>query len=379
MLRYFTAGESHGKCLVAILDGFPAGIAIDIETINQSLKERQSGYGRGKRMEIESDRVEFLSGVRQGVTIGSPITIKIDNKDFKIDTLPEVIFPRPGHADLSGALKYNCKDIRDILERASARETAVRVACGALCQNLLKQFNIEVVGHVINIGGISVAERVSFKDIKERIKDSLIRCVDRPVEEKIIALINKTIEKKDTLGGIFEVRAVNVPVGLGSHAQWDRKLDARLSMAVMSIQGVKSVEIGLGKDFALNCGSQVHDEIYYSEEQKENQGSGFFRKNNNSGGIEGGISNGEDIIVKGAMKPIPTLSQPLDSVNLVTKQAHKASVERSDVCAVPACSVVAEAVVSLEITRAFLEKFGSDSKEEIERNYQGYLKQIKSI
>ncbi|MFC2140147.1 chorismate synthase [Candidatus Auribacterota bacterium] len=376
MLRYLTSGESHGNCLIGIIENFPAGVKIDIDYINHKLKERQQGYGRGGRMKIETDKVEILSGVRKGVTIGSPITLKVINKDFKIDSLSKVTMPRPGHADLSGLLKYQRKDIRDILERASARETAIRVACGALCQILLKQFKIDVLSHVINIGGIQAPQKVNAKAIKAKIKNSQIRCADKKTEEKIISLIKESIQKKDTLGGIFEIIVSNIPVGLGSHTQWDKKLDARLTAALVSIQAVKGVEIGLGFGLAATKGSQAHDAIYYQKDARNRLRAGFFRKTNQAGGIEGGMSNGEDIIIKGVMKPIPTLGDPLPSVNIQTKKPGKATVERSDVCAVPACSVVGEAIVSIEIAQAFLEKFSHDSLKEIKRNYEGYLQQI---
>lgn len=379
MLRYLTAGESHGKCLIAVLENFPAGVKIDTAYINQKLKERQSGFGRGSRMKIEADKAEILSGVRKGVSIGSPLAIQIKNRDFKIDSLPKVVFPRPGHADLSGAVKYNRKDIRDILERASARETAVRVACGAVCQLLLKDFKIDMASHVINIGGVEIKGNVGLADIKHRIKKSPVRCVDKKAEKQIISLIKESLERKDTLGGIFEVIAANVPLGLGSYTQWDRRLDMKLAAAVMSIQGVKGVEIGLGFELALKKGLAAHDEIYYKKSAQNSNKGGFFRKTNRAGGIEGGVSNGEDIIVRGVMKPIPTLGKPLDSVNMISKVPHKAVKERADICAVPACSVIAEAVVSIEIAGALLDKFGHDNLREIKKNYQSYLKQINSI
>lgn len=350
MLRYLTAGESHGKCLTAILEGMVAGLSVDKNFIDNELSRRQAGFGRGGRMKIEKDKVEILSGIRKGQTIGSPISLMIENKDFKIDILPSVSCPRPGHADLAGALKYNRADIRDILERSSARETAARTATGAICKLLLKEFGIIVKSRVVMIGGISSDK-------------------DRLVEERIIS----AQKKGDTLGGIFEVSATGVPVGLGSFVQADKRLNSRLSGALMSIQATKGVEIGLGFESAKKFGSEVHDAIYYDKSKC------FYRKTNNAGGIEGGVTNGQPILIRCAMKPISTLINPLASVDIRTKKPTKATVERSDVCAVEAAGVVGEAVVAFELASVMLDKFGGDSLGEMQRNYQGYIKQVKAF
>ena len=375
MLNYTTAGESHGRCLIVIVNGFPAGIHLDESDINAELKRRQGGYGRGGRMQIESDKVCILSGIRKNVTIGSPICLKIENKDYKIDTLPDVIRPRPGHADLPGVIKFGHRDARNILERASARETAARVAAGALAKILLAKFDINVLGYVKGIGGINSKKTVKNPDeiLKNRNK-SKVYCLDKLAESKMIDKIKKAKKEGDSLGGIIEIMAFGVPVGLGSHAQWDLRLDGALAGALMSIQAIKGVEIGLGFDFSKKFGSQVHDEIFYSEDK-----STFDRATNNAGGIEGGITNGEVVIARAAMKPIPTLMKPLRSVDIITKEPQSASTERSDVCAVPAVSVVGEAVMAFEIARCFMGKFGGDSIGEVTRNYEGYLRQIRVI
>jgi len=375
MLNYTTAGESHGRCLIVIVNGFPAGIHLDESDINAELKRRQGGYGRGGRMQIESDKVCILSGIRKNVTIGSPICLKIENKDYKIDTLPDVIRPRPGHADLPGVIKFGHRDARNILERASARETAARVAAGALAKILLAKFDINVLGYVKGIGGINSKKTVKNPDeiLKNRNK-SKVYCLDKLAESKMIDKIKKAKKEGDSLGGIIEIMAFGVPVGLGSHAQWNLRLDGALAGALMSIQAIKGVEIGLGFDFSKKFGSQVHDEIFYSEDK-----STFGRATNNAGGIEGGITNGEVVIARAAMKPIPTLMKPLRSVDIITKEPQSASTERSDVCAVPAVSVVGEAVMAFEIARCFMEKFGGDSIGEVTRNYEGYLGQIRVI
>jgi len=375
MLNYTTAGESHGRCLIVIVNGFPAGIHLDESDINAELKRRQGGYGRGGRMQIESDKVCILSGIRKNVTIGSPICLKIENKDYKIDTLPDVIRPRPGHADLPGVIKFGHRDARNILERASARETAARVAAGALAKILLAKFDINVLGYVKGIGGINSKKTVKNPDeiLKNRNK-SKVYCLDKLAESKMIDKIKKAKKEGDSLGGIIEIMAFGVPVGLGSHAQWNLRLDGALAGALMSIQAIKGVEIGLGFDFSKKFGSQVHDEIFYSEDK-----STFDRATNNAGGIEGGITNGEVVIARAAMKPIPTLMKPLRSVDIITKEPQSASTERSDVCAVPAVSVVGEAVMAFEIARCFMEKFGGDSIGEVTRNYEGYLGQIRVI
>ena len=330
MIRYTTAGESHGKALVAILEGIPAGLRLDGAFINKELRRRMQGPGRGGRMKIERDKAQILSGARKGKTIGSPIALLIENKDFKIDSLGAVSFPRPGHADLAGALKFGHTDIRDVLERASARETAARTAVGAVAKLFLKTFSIKFESRVVTIGGD----------------------------------IEKAKAEGDTLGGVFEVMATGVPVGLGSYAQWRDRLDGNLARAVMSIPGVKAVEIGAGFAQALRRGSLVHDEIVYNRKLRK-----FERLSNNAGGIEGGISNGEDIILRAAMKPISTLMKPLRSVNIKTKKPGTAATERADVCVALSAGVVAEAVVALEIARAFAEKFGGDSLAEVKHNY----------
>lgn len=378
MFSFKTAGESHGKCLIAMIEGFPAGIFIDEAVVNKEMKRRQGGLGRGGRMQIEEDRVEILSGVRKNVTLGSPICLMVKNSDYKIDELPSVTRPRPGHADLAGVLKYNQKDARNILERASARETAARVAAGAMAKILLSLFGIGVFGYVKGIGGIDSDKCVKDFDVAEKIREkSSIYCIDQEIEEKIIEKIKLTAEKGDSLGGIIEVIVHGLPVGLGSHTQWDQRLDARLAFALMSVQAIKGVELGLGCTSANKFGSEVHDEIYYEKsKQDKSLTGGFKRLTNNAGGIEGGISNGEPIVARAYMKPIPTLKKPLRSVDLLTKEPIVATYERSDVCAVPAASVVCESMVAFEITRAFLEKFGKDSLGEVQRNYEGYLSNI---
>lgn len=375
MLYFKTAGESHGKCLVAMIEGFPSGVFIDEEVINKEMKRRQGGLGRGGRMQIEEDRVEILSGIRKNITLGSPICLMIKNSDYKIDELPAVTRPRPGHADLAGVLKYNLKDARNILERASARETAARVAVGAVAKILLSLFGIGIFGYVKGIGGIHSDKFLKDIDVAEKIREkSSVYCIDQDIEGKIIEKIQQTAEKGDSLGGVVEVIAYGLPVGLGSHTQWDLRLDARLAGALMSVQAIKGVELGLGCNVANRFGSEVHDEIFYEKpKQGKSVTGGFKRMTNNAGGIEGGISNGEPIIVRAYMKPIPTLKKPLRSVDLLTKEPITATYERSDVCAVPAASVVCESMIAFEIARAFLEKFGKDSIDEVKRNFEGYL------
>ena len=375
MLNFTTAGESHGKCLIVIVNGFPAGVYLDEAVINADLKRRQGGYGRGGRMKIESDKVCILSGTRKNITIGSPICLKIENRDYKINDLPDVTRPRPGHADLPGVIKFGHRDARNILERASARETAARVAAGALAKILLDKFDINVLGYVKSIGGVSSKKAVKNPDeiLKKRNK-SKVYCLDKLAESKMIEKIKKAKKQGDSLGGIIEIIAFGVPPGLGSHAQWNLRLDGILAGALMSIQAIKGVEIGLGFDFSKKFGSQVHDEIFYREDK-----GAFDRVTNNAGGIEGGITNGEVIIARAAMKPIPTLMKPLRSVDIVTKKPESASTERSDVCAVPAVSVVGEAAMAFEIARCFMEKFGGDSLSEVTRNYEGYLEQVRVI
>ena len=378
MFYFKTAGESHGKCLIAMVEGFPAGVFIDEAVINKEMKRRQGGLGRGGRMQIEEDRVEIVSGIRKNITLGSPICLTIKNSDYKIDELPPVTRPRPGHADLAGVIKYNQKDARNILERASARETAARVAAGAVAKILLSLFGIGVFGYVKGIGGINSDKFVKDIDVAEKIREkSPVYCIDQDIEGKIIEKIKQTAEKGDSLGGVIEVIVHGLPVGLGSHTQWDLRLDARLAFALMSVQAIKGVELGLGCNAADKFGSEVHDEIFYEKpKQDKSLTGGFKRLTNNAGGIEGGISNGEPIVVRAYMKPIPTLKKPLRSVDLLTKEPIMATYERSDVCAVPAASVVCESMVAFEIARAFLEKFGEDSIDEVKRNYEGYLSGI---
>ena len=395
-MRYLTAGESHGKAITGILEGMPANLEIDKDEINLQLTRRQGGYGRGGRMEIEDDQIDIYSGIRGGKTLGTPISFQIENDDWpnweevlapfgdngyeqdeveihkenKIKTVkPKVTKPRPGHADLAGALKYNQTDLRNILERASARETAMRVTVGAFGRILLKEFGIDVTSHVKRIGGVELPEReLSFAEIREKSAGSEVRCVDEAVTKDMIAEIDDCKEEGNSLGGVFEVRTTKLPTGLGSHVHWDRKLDAKLAQALMSIQAIKGVEVGLGFEAAKRRGSEVHDEIAYDDD--------FYRLSNNAGGFEGGMTNGEPLVIKAAMKPIPTLYKPLSSVDLETKEEFKASVERSDVTAVPAASIVGENVVAFEVAKAFLAKFGGDSIEEIRDNYNNYLKKL---
>jgi len=390
MLRYLTAGESHGPQLTAIIEGMPSGVPLLAEGINQELARRQQGYGRGDRMKIEKDQVEILSGVRWGETLASPVTLVVKNRDWenwnqKMSPLPEfrndqlaVTRPRPGHADLSGALKYNHTDLRNILERSSARETAVRVAVGAVAKALLRIFGITVGGVVREVGGVvAPAPDLPFDEIWRLAAQSPLFCCDTAAEQKMKQVIDDAKSSGDTLGGVVEVQVIGVPPGLGSYVQWDRKLDARLAMALMSIQAIKGVEVGIGFETARLPGSRVHDEIFRDAGRLEHgSASAYYRRDNNAGGIEGGMSNGEPIILKAAMKPIPTLYAPLRSVDMLTHEPFEAAVERSDTCAVPAALVVAEAVVAIEIANAFLEKFGGDSVREIRRNYDGYREQI---
>lgn len=398
-IRFLTSGESHGKALIGILEGVPAGFFLSSEDIDKELGRRQGGYGRGGRMQIESDHAEILSGVRWGKTIGSPISILIENKDWQnwregmspeavyADSIRPVTRPRPGHADLAGALKYDFKDVRNVLERSSARETAIRVALGAIAKKIMSEFGIHVGSYVIQIGGIKVpspvsAVRCSEKDLLkvfEEAEKSVVRCPDKKASQRMIRLIDTAKKEGNSLGGIFEVFLTDVPVGLGSHVHWDRKIDGRISQAVMSIQAVKGVEIGMGFEMARKFGSEVMDEIVYAAQgrgQRSDSGSavsGFYRRTNNAGGIEGGMSNGMPILVRAAMKPIPTLRRPLMSVDVRTKKVFEASYERSDICAVPAAAVVAEAVTSLVVADAFLEKTGGDSRREVMRNFKAYL------
>ena len=374
MLRYLTSGESHGKCLLTIVDGMPAGLLIDKNKIDKELSRRMLGYGRGKRMSFESDKVEILSGLRKSRTIGSPISMMIENVDQSIEKLPLVLEPRPGHADLTGALKYDLKDIRSVLERASARETVARVSAGSLAKILLAEFGVRIASHVTAIGAVeSKAEGLGFGQIVAASEKSPVRCAD-PIASKLMCkAIDSASAAGDTLGGVFEVLVKGVPPGLGSYVQWDKRLDANLAMAIMSIQAIKGVGLGMGFGVAKVKGSMAHDEIFFDKKK------GFYRKTNNAGGIEGGMTNGEDIVIQAAMKPISTLKKPLASVNIKTKKAILATVERSDVCAVPAAGVIGEAVTAIVIANAMIEKFGGDSILEMLRNYKGYLGQVKKF
>jgi chorismate synthase len=387
MLRFLTAGESHGKGLVVILEGVPAGLRVDFDAITEQLKRRQGGYGRGRRMAIESDKAEVLSGVRAGETLGSPIAMLIRNKDWDNwqqtmhaedhapaeatgPARPLVTRPRPGHADLAGVIKYDRADIRDVLERASARETAARVAAGAIARQLLKKFGVEIVSHIYRVNGIGLDSplRVTFEAARGIGADSALRCADPDAEAKMIAEIDRCREAGDTAGGAFEVIVRGLPVGLGSYVQWDRKLDGRLAQAMMSIPAIKAVGIGLGPNVATVPGSKVHDEIVPAP-GRTTPPIGVARPTNNAGGLEGGVTNGEDLRISGFMKPIATLMKPLRSVDLADMTEAPAVIERSDVSAISAAGVVGEAVVSLVLADAFLEKFSGDSVGEIERNY----------
>src|SRR5215831_16862398 len=386
MLRFLTAGESHGPELVAVVEGVPAGFEIDVTKINHDLARRQKGYGRGGRMLIEKDEVRPVSGIRFGRTTGSPVTFIIENQDFKnwekrMSADPRdrgeakvVTRPRPGHADLAGVLKYNLADIRDVLERASARETTARVAIGAFAKQFLTPFGVDILGYVVSIGS-TVARtfnQSSLTELRAATEESQVRVADAAAERAIIEEIDTCKKEGDTLGGVVEVVAAGLPVGLGSHVQWDRKLDGRIAHALMSLQAVKGVEFGKGFGAAWVRGSQLHDEIGYDTAARR-----FTRHSNNSGGTEGGISTGEPLRVRVAFKPLSTLMRPLRSADIKTKAEAVASIERSDVCAIPAAAVIAEAAVAFEIVNAFLEKFGGDSFAEIERNYSGYLQQIR--
>ncbi|WP_310794955.1 chorismate synthase [Desulfofundulus thermocisternus] len=404
MLRYLTAGESHGPALTAIIEGLPAGLPLPEDYVNRQLARRQGGYGRGGRMRIEQDRVRFLAGVRGGYTLGSPVALHIENRDWAswqeimdpgaVARLDQrvVTRPRPGHADLAGALKYGHRDIRNVLERASARETAARVAAGSVARRLLEELGIEIIGHVVRIGpvavpepggdedilstclaeagGVAEREAVSTPDLsrlRELLDASPVYCLHRETAEAMVREIDRAREAGDSLGGIFEIRVYGLPPGLGSYVHWDRRLDGRLAGALMSVQAIKGVEIGLGFAGAALPGSQVHDEIFYSREK------GFYRRTNRAGGLEGGVTNGEPLVLRAAMKPIPTLYKPLRSVDLISKEPFAASVERSDVCAVPAACVVGEAVVAWEVAASCVEKFGGDTLQEMKANYRRYL------
>lgn len=390
MLRYSTSGESHGEALVSLLSGLPAGLKVDQGFIDKELWRRQQGYGRGGRMKIETDIAHILSGVRQGITIGSPIAVLLQNKDWKNwqESLPvaegdpekhrPVKSPRPGHADLAGALKYNFREARFVLERASARESAARVAIGALAKLFLRELGIEVLSHVIRVGRAALSEaEVPWEKIRELAErqEVLLNCADPDAEARMKEEVDRVLKTGDSVGGVFEVVAHQVPPGLGTYANWDERLDALLAAAVMSLQAVKAVEIGVGVEAAASPGSAVHDEIGYEARAGF---TGFTRKHNHAGGIEGGVSNGEDILVRGYLKPISTLRRPLGSVDFETREPVKAAYERSDVCVVPAAGVAAEAMVALTLARCALEKFGGDSMIEVKRNYEGYCRQLQN-
>ena len=389
MLRFYSAGESHGQGLLAYISGLPAQLPIDIKFINHELRRRQLGYGRGGRQKIEKDTAEIFAGVRHGKTIGAPIALRIENHDWanwekilpvegEVDPALErkLVAPRPGHADLAGAQKFDYHDARYVLERASARETAARVGAGAFAKLLLREFGTEIASHTIQVGHIRMEKPATWKKIQAVSKDldSPLRCIDAALQEKMKAEVDLALKNGDTVGGIFEIVAHNVPVGLGSHAQWDEKLDGRLAQALMSVQAVKAVEIGAGVAGAGSFGSEVQDEIFYEKSERR-----FRRNTNRAGGLEGGITNGEDVVVRGYLKPISTLRQPLHTTDMVTKEPIKAAYERSDWCVVPAGGVAGEAMIALVLADAFLQKFGGDSLPEMRRNFENYARQIKEF
>ncbi|HYA97472.1 MAG TPA: chorismate synthase [Methylomirabilota bacterium] len=386
MLRFVTAGESHGEALVSWISGLPASLPVPVEFINAELHRRQLGYGRGGRQKIEKDRAEILSGVRHGKTIGAPIAIRLENKDWANwqQALPveaggdpsaekHLTAPRPGHADLAGSLKFNFHDARYVLERASARETAARVAAGALAKLLLREFGTELASHVTAVGHVKLERAASWEEVRQTCEnlDSPLRCVDRETEKRMVSEVDQVLREGDSVGGVFEVMAHNVVPGLGSHAQWDEKLDGRLAQAVMCLQAVKAVEIGSGVGSAGSYGSEAQDEIRYDAAARR-----FRRPTNHAGGLEGGITNGEDVAVRGYVKPISTLRRPLETADLATKQAVKAAYERSDVCVVPAAGVAGEAMVALVLADVFLQKFGGDSLAETRHNFEAYSRQL---
>ncbi|MEF9991022.1 MAG: chorismate synthase [Romboutsia sp.] len=382
MLRYLTSGESHGQSLISILDGVPANIELNIDEINLELKKRQSGYGRGGRMKIEQDRINILGGVRGKKTLGGPISIEIKNKDYEnwinyMDPMSEADMEskrvnnvRPGHADLVGCLKYDFDDARNVLERSSARETASRVAVGAVCKQILKNFDIDFTSHVVQLGNVKSEKMYKFDFIKENVDKSEVRCVDENIEKDIIKEIDYVKSQGDTIGGVVEIRVKNVIPGLGSYTHFDKKIDGALAMHLMGTQAIKGVEIGIGFNVANNYGSKVMDEITYSKKE------GISRVTNRLGGIEGGMTTGEEIIIKCAMKPIPTLYKPLNSINMNTLENYQASIERSDNCAVPACSVVCENIVAFVICKYFLEKIGGENLVDLKSNYNSYIKRL---
>lgn len=384
MLRFLSAGESHGPCLTGIIEGLPANVPLEVEEINRQLARRQQGYGRGGRMKIEKDRVEITAGLRFSRTTGSPLSFLVHNRDYRnwkeqMDPLGEapegldpVTRPRPGHADLAGGLKYRQEDLRNILERASARETAMRVVAGSAARLFLREFDVHIYSHVVRIGGVAVPSlSLGHAEIEAGAEKSPVRCAHAGAAREMAAEIDAAREAGDSLGGVFEAVALQVPPGLGSHVQPDRRLDGRLAQAFMSIQAVKGVEVGLGFAAASLPGSRVHDEIFYDP------GKGYYRKSNRAGGLEGGMTNGSPVVVRAALKPIPTLAKPLQSVDMASHEAFAAQVERSDTCAVPAGAVVGEAALAWELARAFLEKFGGDSLEETRQNYRAYMDCIK--
>jgi chorismate synthase len=388
MLRFETAGESHGACLVATVTGLPAGLPVSLDFINRQLWRRQQGYGRGRRMKIETDRVEIVSGVRHSRTIGSPVAVILRNRDWQnwtealpIEDFPEsaekakpVYRPRPGHADLAGCLKYNLPEARYVLERASARETAARVAAGALAKSLLGEFGVQVLSHVVAAGQVRLEREAAWEELValEQKQDVLLSCVDASTEQRMKEVVDEAFRTGDTIGGVFEVVARGVPPGLGSHTSWEARLDARLAQAIVSMQAVKAVEIGSAIENAARFGSQVQDPIRYDATARR-----FTRPSNRAGGLEGGMTNGEDVVVRGYLKPISTLRKPLESVDLRTREAHLAAYERSDVCVLPAAAVIGEAMVALILAGAMLDKFAGDSLGEMKRNFDGYLEQVR--
>jgi len=389
MLRFETAGESHGECLVATLTGLPAQVPISVSRVNRELWRRQQGFGRGGRMKIETDEAEIVAGVRHSQTIGAPVAIIIRNRDWKnwteilpVETLPDaegkakpVTRPRPGHADLAGGIKYGYRDARYILERASARETTARVAVGAMCKQLLEQFHIEIYSHVVQVGSARLERMAEFEEVKAlAAKDEvLLGCVDPDAEQRMKEVVDEAYRTGDTVGGVFEVRVKGLPPGLGSHIAWDTRLDGRLAQAIVSIQAVKGVEIGAAEEAASNFGSKVQDTIHYDKAQRE-----FYRGANKAGGLEGGITNGQELAIRGLLKPISTLRRPLESVDLETREPALAAYERSDVAVVPAAGVIGEAMTAIVLASAFLEKFGGDSLGETRRNFEGYLEQVRN-
>ncbi|MEO6202145.1 MAG: chorismate synthase [Nitrospirales bacterium] len=386
MLRYLNAGESHGRGLMAVVEGVPSGLPVTAEEINADLIRRQGGYGRGGRMRIEKDRIEFICGVRKGKTLGNPLGLLIWNKDWENwkdimasepgppSTERVVTRPRPGHADLVGAIKYGHRDIRNVLEKASARETAIRVAIGGVAKSLLAQFDMRVVSYTMDIGGVAAPSPNDPLMAYEHAEQSDVRCHDPETAKKMIEQIRAAKHKGDSLGGIFEVVVTNVPIGLGTYAQWDRRLSARLAFAAMSIQAMKGVEIGMGFESARRFGSEVHDDIYFDKATGQ-----FIRKSNNAGGLEGGITNGQPIVLRVAMKPIATLYTPKDSVDIETKEPFEATVERSDICTVPAAGVVGEAVIAYEMANALIEKFGGDTLDEMKKNFEAYQEYVRTF